>query len=123
MNSFWGGIIVERKGHGETCCDSDKLLKCMCAIDQEIACFKECGFSKHVSHITREKILFCMIMRDIAKLDKKLDKILCELNSDWCSNSSISCSCDSGSDSCSDSDSDSHSHWHCPHPKPHKCKL
>lgn len=115
---------MEKKGHGKHCCDTDNLLKCMCAIDQEIAYFKECGFSKHVSHLTREKILFCMIMRDLAKMDKKLDKILCELNSDWCSSSSDFCSDSSdSSDSSSSSSSDSHGHWHCPKPHHHKCKI
>lgn len=121
-----------KKETKEHCCDSDNLLKCLCAIDKEIACFKECGHTKHVNHLTREKILFCMIMRDIAKLDKKLDLILRELNSDWdtsnfCESdsenfscSSESCSCSSDSESCSYSEStDFCKKHHKPH-KPHK---
>lgn len=87
---------MEKKRPKPSCCDGDSLIKCMGTIDQEITCFKECGHTKHVNHATKEKILFCIITRDIAKLDKKLDLILRELNSAWdchsfCDSESISC--------------------------------
>lgn len=72
------------------CCDSD-IFECLCALEQELDCIK-----KSLGHhrIAKEKILFCILLREISKLDKKLDQILCELDCSWSSDS------DSDSDSC-----------------------
>lgn len=85
------------------CCKSDNILECLATLDAELNRVKSCVPHKQLSRSTKEKVLFCIVLRDIAILEKKLDKILRELTSDcWMSTGGS----DSHSD-CSDSDSDS----------------
>jgi hypothetical protein len=79
------------------CCKSDNILECLATIDCEFDRVRICMPHKHLSRSTREKILTCLVLRDIAILEKKLDKILRELTSDcW---TTIHNECDSDSDS------------------------
>jgi len=89
---------------GKCCCKSGNILECMSAIDEEIKRVKDCIPHKHLSRSTREKVFYCIVLRDLAILEKKIDKILCELISeswltDW--------DCKKHGKSHSDCDSDS----------------
>lgn len=94
---------------GKCCCKSNNILECLSTIDKQIDHVKSCVPHKHLSRSTREKVLFCLVLRDIACLERKLDRILCELTSD-CWDSDCCSVCDSHSDCDSDCDSDSDSH-------------
>ena len=84
-----------KKVHKECCCDEDDICKCLCELEKELECVKkQCGH-KHLTHVTKEKVLICIVLREIDKLEKKLDKILRELD------------CGFSTDCCSDSNSDS----------------
>jgi hypothetical protein len=69
------------------------------------------GHKKFFSRVAKEKVLFCILLREIRKIDKKLDKILRELDCGWNtpfhSDSDSDCHSDSDSDSFCDSDYDS----------------
>ena len=91
--------MKEFKKFQKQCCPNDsEILECVCELDQELECIKNLVcHNKSFSHVTKEKVLFCILLREIAdvekRLGKKLDKILRELDCDWCSDS------DSDSDS------------------------
>lgn len=95
------------------CCQSGNIFKCLNSIDKEIACFKELVPSKHLSRSTKEKVLICLILRDLGTIEKKLDRVLRELTSDWESNCVFDSHFDSDSESFCDSDSDSDSDSDC----------
>lgn len=77
------------------CCDQDDIFECLCNLDNELECIKKaCGNKKFLSHLTKEKVLFCIVLRELGKIDKKLDKILRELDCGWGTDSDSDCDCD-----------------------------
>lgn len=75
-------------------CDTDEIFECLCELEKELDCIKDSfGHNKYFGRVAKEKVLFCIVLREIAKLEKKLDKILRELDCGWSSD------CDSDSES------------------------
>lgn len=86
--------MKDHKKIQKPCCDNNDIFECLCALEQELDCIKKSfGHSKYFGRMAKEKVLFCILLREISKLDKKLDRILRELDCSW------------GHDSDSDSDS------------------
>lgn len=81
----------------ECCFDQDEILKCLCELDKELECIKHAfGHNKYFSRVAKEKVLFCILLREIGNIEKKLDKILRELDCGWTTDgdSDSDCGCD-----------------------------
>lgn len=88
------------KRNDECCCIPNDIITCICELDQKINCIKDVfGHKQYLEPMAKEKILLCILLREIAKLDKKLDRILQELDCDW-----DECCCDNDRNGDSDSD-------------------
>lgn len=84
-----------KKRPKECTCDKNDIFKCLCELDKEIDCIKDSfGHKKYFGRVAKEKVLFCILLREISNLDKKLDKILRELDCEWYAESDV----DSNSD-------------------------
>lgn len=83
-----------KKEHKEWCCNEDDIFECLCELDKELECIKKSCGHKHLTHVTKEKVLTCILLREIDKLEKKLDKILRELDCGWDSDSDSNSDCD-----------------------------
>lgn len=62
------------------CCCNQDLLTCLCELTEEIDCVKQTVGPKQFRRLAKEKLLTCIILQEINKLDQKLDQILAALN-------------------------------------------